>query len=363
MGKENLGAEFAPGGKERESGIELLRILAVAGVVILHYNSVGGALGYAPLNDLNFRILCALESAFICAVNTFMIISGYFMYGKLRVSLRKPVSLLVQLIVFEVTLYLLKVVAGQGAFAWKSLALCLIPADYFVILYVVTYLLSPYVNFLASKLGEKRLRKLLIMLFLLFSVQPWLVSIAGEVLNENMDSATTISLFGAQGGYTIVNFIMCFMIGLGIRCGSLKAYRPLPCLVAYMLSTLLVYFLSNWNWSISWVYYSPLVIIQAYSVFMLYKSMKINIRAINKLARAVFTVYLLHRTFLVRSRVIDFVQGSAFLMFGHMLATEIIIFALCFVVYQIWNMLTRAVSNCIFAKLGIPDINLESAQT
>ena len=125
MGKENLGAEWAPGGKERESGIELLRILAVAGVVILHYNSVGGALGYASLNDLNYRILCALESAFICAVNTFMIISGYFMYGKLRVSLRKPVSLLVQLIAFEGTLYLLKVLASQGEFAWKSLALCL----------------------------------------------------------------------------------------------------------------------------------------------------------------------------------------------------------------------------------------------
>ena len=67
--------------RDRESNIELLRILAMFGVIILHYNnpSIGG-LSFVKYGSLNYWFLNIAESIFVCAVNLFMIISAYF-YG------------------------------------------------------------------------------------------------------------------------------------------------------------------------------------------------------------------------------------------------------------------------------------------
>ena len=67
--------------KERQSNIELLRILAIMGVIVLHYNNplIGRGITYAKEGSVNFYILYFLESLFACGVDLFMLISGYFM--------------------------------------------------------------------------------------------------------------------------------------------------------------------------------------------------------------------------------------------------------------------------------------------
>lgn len=67
--------------KQRNSSIELLRILAMCGVIILHYNNknVGGAFAQVPPNTTNQYILFLLESLSIISVNLFLIVSGYFL--------------------------------------------------------------------------------------------------------------------------------------------------------------------------------------------------------------------------------------------------------------------------------------------
>ena len=60
----------------RNSSIELVRILAMCGVVLLHYNNatLGGGLTYAV--GANRAVLMLLESLFICAVDLYVLISG-----------------------------------------------------------------------------------------------------------------------------------------------------------------------------------------------------------------------------------------------------------------------------------------------
>ena len=70
----------------RNSNIELLRIILMFMVILLHFNNseMGGAFNYAENKPLNSFILYFLESLSICAVNCFMIISGYFLaYNKI----------------------------------------------------------------------------------------------------------------------------------------------------------------------------------------------------------------------------------------------------------------------------------------
>ena len=84
--------------KERQSNIELLRILAIMGVIVLHYNNAemgGGGLGYVAKDSINEWVLRFFESVFICAVDLFVLITGYFMC-KSQISIRKYVKLFLE---------------------------------------------------------------------------------------------------------------------------------------------------------------------------------------------------------------------------------------------------------------------------
>ena len=65
----------------RNSSIELLRIIAMMGVICLHYNSsiYGAALKLVTPNSLNQYYLHFIGSLFVCAVNLFIMISAYFL--------------------------------------------------------------------------------------------------------------------------------------------------------------------------------------------------------------------------------------------------------------------------------------------
>ena len=131
--------------QKRQSNIELLRILLMLGVVILHYNGVGGALYSA--HGINYFVVIIFESLFICAVDLFMLISGYFSCKSVKTVLQKPVRLVMQVTLFSVVFYIISN-AISGSFSLRSFIGTLIPTNYFVTLYIVVYLISPYLNLL-----------------------------------------------------------------------------------------------------------------------------------------------------------------------------------------------------------------------
>ena len=94
--------------RDRESNIELLRILAMLGVIILHYNnpSIGGGLSFVKSGSINYWFLNFSESVFACAVDLFIIISAYFMGSSNKRDLWKPTLLLAQVIIFSVSKYM-----------------------------------------------------------------------------------------------------------------------------------------------------------------------------------------------------------------------------------------------------------------
>lgn len=339
---------------ERQSGVELLRILAAMGVIALHYCNpgIGGGFKFVESGSINSSILLFVESLYICAVNIFMIISGYFMCRSLKADLKKPIGLLLQLIVFEVVLFLLKVLAGQGEFSWQQLFITAWPKDYFVIFYSVTYVLAPYINLMLRKLGKKRIRKLIIVIFLLFSVQPGVLWLIKRMTGIDITAASTITYIGSSGGYTIVNFVMCYIIGAGIGYGAIKLSKKVLAVLA-LACVLLIFYYRTWD------YCHPLVVIEAAAFFMLFKELPVQSKIINRLARASFTVYLLHRTFVVRAGVKLFVNRSPAIMLGHILAVQISIYLICFVVFIIWNLSAGRILDKLWAKFKAPAIVLE----
>ena len=87
---------------ERNSAIELLRIIAGMAVITLHFNffpSGGGAVQYA--DGITKMILVFIETLSICAVNVFVIISGYCNANSRKLNISRLLKLVIQTSLFS----------------------------------------------------------------------------------------------------------------------------------------------------------------------------------------------------------------------------------------------------------------------
>ena len=203
---------------KRQSNIELLRIMTMCGVIVLHYNNatIGGGLAYAQ--GINLVILYYLESLFACAVYLFVLISGYFMYTKQKRTLDKPFELLVQVILFGEIFYLLLLLVQHEPFKINDFFKRLIPSNWFVILYITIYFVSPFLNLAIQKIEEEGLlTKFMVILIFLFSIYPTCVDVLGEITRKEYVGLSSIGMYGSQWGYSIINFSLMYIIG-ACRC-------------------------------------------------------------------------------------------------------------------------------------------------
>ena len=72
------------GVRARKEGVDLLRMTAMAMVVLLHILGKGGVLGAAPFPSLRYGAAWLLEAAAYCAVDCYALVSGYVSGGRRR---------------------------------------------------------------------------------------------------------------------------------------------------------------------------------------------------------------------------------------------------------------------------------------
>ena len=317
--------------KGRNSAIEILRILAMCGVVILHYNhpSMGGAFSFAEMFSPKSYILYFLECMFACAVNTYLIISGYYMCGQKKISIWKLLKLIIEVIVIKEAVYILYVLMGMKTFSWKVVIIYLLPANYYVILYVALSLIAPFVNLLLDKLDTANFRKLLIVFGLVFAVWPTMVDVMITLSGNSLTGLSTVSMYGSQYGYCIVNFVLMYIIGAAIR-KKVFTLNSVVSVVGMLLSWGLMFVWSqialykNWGTSVVLSYCNPLVIISAVCVFFIFTNRKpFHSKIVNVLAKGSFTVFLLHTSLFRRSQIHTAVQGNIFGMVAHVILTSV----------------------------------------
>ena len=159
--------------KNRETNIELLRILALLGVIVLHYNGyVGHALELVAPRSMNYYVLSFLECVCACAVDLFVLISGYFLSQKDYTGWKKPVKLILEVILIKEVFYFVQVYKGEMDLNLHHLFGNALPNNYFAIYYCVLYMLAPYLNRVIRNANEKEQRRFLGLILLFFSICP-----------------------------------------------------------------------------------------------------------------------------------------------------------------------------------------------
>lgn len=276
--------------KQRDSNMELLRIVAMLLVMILHTDliSFDGLNVVDPVNEptLSFFRIAVQTTSFVC-VNVFILISGWY-------GIRPRFSRLSEFC-FQVLFFLLLSYGGHLLFndeVFFSLNmlihLFLLNGYWFVTAYLLLYILSPVLNAFVEKESRHQMKVVLILFYIFQTVYGWLED---EIL-------------WFDKGYSVVSFLGLYLLGRYMR-----IYQPNWCKASYrkdillfvvliMLQSVMVFIAFIWNIETItqkiFMNLSPLMILS--SVFLLLAFLKIKLQNnwINWIASSCFAAYLLH---------------------------------------------------------------------
>lgn len=275
---------------KREYGIDVLRLLAMFGVVMIHNLLQGGVLEAAT--GASIVAYWTLEMCGIVAVNVFAMISGYVGGGRVA-PFGRTISLYKMVYFYAIALTILfTLLFGKEAWSGIQLWRILLPflgKDYWYFnAYVVLMLIQPFLAKGIATLSKKQLRQTV-----------------GVLLLASGTAGYLDSLF-LMSGYSAIWLIIMYLTGAYIQtCAedfrNIKTYQLwavisvcVICLVAGCL-----YFAIYRGHNVSWftAYVNPIVIIQSVATFIVFQRYKIyNTRiqkCLIKLTPLTFSVYLI----------------------------------------------------------------------
>lgn len=318
---------------KRNYNLDLLKIVSIIFVIILHYNNgiMGGLLVNTKPGTLNFFIAHFSEILAIIACNLFVLISGYFLCKSNKIKIRKIVDIVILLFFYGIVIYAVSIFTGLTTFNKETFKSLLLTIDdrWFINIYVLLYILHPYINKIIFNINKKQYTMLILICVFFFSVWSSILEPEG-ILN--------LTTFVRDEGYGITNFIMLYFIGAYIRLYyDNKKMNKLVLFVIYILLSLLgtlIYY--NFPNAIS--YNFIINIINSVIVFLIFKNIKITKgKTISKFAECSLAIYIIHENLFIRGYIYkDIFSSSAFynssFMLINMIYSCIAIFIICAII-------------------------------
>lgn len=242
-------------------------------------------LGYSDWISWIVRSFC------ICAVDVFVLISGYF---GIHFRLNRLVSLDLQTLFYSIASLLFLIIIGYheiGVLDFHALIPIITKRYWFVTCYAVLYLLSPFINIVFALLSKEQLKTILIICFVLFYLWPTFNSLvlANQLISDN--------------GYGIVNFIYLYLLGRYIHeYGLFPSYSKFSFLITYIVSCSILALLQpivslvlGYEFKSLFAYNSLFVFISALGLFLFFERLSFSSTIINRLANNCLAVYLIHQ--------------------------------------------------------------------
>ena len=280
---------------ERNANIELLRMLAMVMVIILHNLAGSGAL--YEQSGLLYHFYWWMEALAVCAVDVFVLISGYFLCcSKFRIQNVFRILAVVWVYSFPLSL-LSALLSGNAVLTVSSLKMffpVLTKKYWFVNAYLALYLFSPFLNKLIRSLRKNQFAILLWMVIGLMILRPTLLPKAWA---QDMTA-----------GLSVFFFIALYFIAAWVRLyGKERKVSFLICLPAYLLLSLFLagvkaglmhLGISEDTASRYYSYDSAFVVLEALALFMAFlkarQPAEKKAHLINSAARYSFAAYIIH---------------------------------------------------------------------
>lgn len=341
---------------QRQSGVELLRVILLFGVIMIHYYEVA----HQSINSgINFELLYVLRSLSSSAVNTFIIISGFFMIKSYTRKPSKAITLILQVVILSEIEYLVEVMLGNEPLAIRHIVSSLVPRSYYTTLFVVLFIISPYINKLMNEMKIKDLHVFMWVNIIIFSIYSILTKVYSEIVHLDWFGINPIGAWGNQQGFNIVNFILLYTIGGYLRLsGLVEKITRKRIVIVFLVSTLVIILWSYLNRMFpkygqisAWCYDNPIVLLQGSSLFVFFYKIKFYNKIINRFATAVYASFILHYYYLNNyAMVSSFCEKSVVIMIVHYILFGVFTLLIGWLFYEFYNYIFKKIYNRIDRK-------------
>lgn len=268
----------------RQSNIELLRILSMFFVLVGHIN---GLIIRLPNKEVftsdmlsSFsRVL--IQGACIVGVNIFVLISGWF---GIKASLKGGSYFVFQFLFLIWVIYFLEIVTGLTIFDFQGLknSIGLTGEYWFVMAYLGMYILTPVLNVYVEQASKNQFRWLLISFYCFQCYYCWLSGFT------NYFEGYSVVFF--CGLYLTARYIRLYPIPF-LYNNSFKLY-VLISIVTSIFASIGIYFFDSPVRMLR--YDNPLVIISSISLLLSFTKLCFQNKYINIIAKSSFAVYIIH---------------------------------------------------------------------
>lgn len=328
--------------RDKNYGIDALRMLAMFMVVILHILTQGGILNATGRFTSQYEAGWLLQTAAFCAVDVYALISGYvWVYAKYQY--RNIIELWIQVVFYTVLITLLFWVFipdSVSAMEWiKAIFPVMFNQYWYFSSYAALFLFIPLLNVILEKMEKRKLQICIGMILLFFCcIQTLFYS----------------DVFGTNDGYSAIWLMILYLVGGYIRkYGKSENRKIAKFIVGYMimigftwLSKLLIeiltlYFLGEvraGNYLIS--YKSPTIFLAAVYLLLFFEKMEISPswkRVIRIFSPIAFGVYLIHNhplvcSYFLKNRFVGYAALPWLVEILAVLGTAIFINLICYAI-------------------------------
>lgn len=267
--------------KERNYGIEILRLLLMFMVCILHTLGRGGVLSACVAGTAEYRVFWLMEILSYCAVDGFAIISGYMATDKPR-KYEKLAEMWFQVFFYSFFVTLFFVIIGTYKdLTAKEVIKCLLPMTFgkywYFTAYFLLFLVTPILNRFLFEIDDARAKKVLAVTVVLFSVL--------AVMSDS---------FGTHGGYSALWLIVLYCLGvLAKKVKLFEAQKSLTLIVIWGCCILVTWGVFVFAGNARLVsYISPTILLSGMIMVILFSRIKISGTVVSKLSPLAFGIYL-----------------------------------------------------------------------
>lgn len=268
----------------RQSNFELLRLISMFYIILYHL------LWFFVIGSNNSTIYKALCIPLHVGVLCFVLISGYF---HIRPSWTGLYKLLFPLFLYYTPLTI------YGIFVYdtpiKELLFLSYSPYWFIRVYLFLFLIAPVLN---SFMENQKQRKYLLIVLAF-------ISIYMGMMNEPT----------LHNGKNVVYFSFLYVLGDSIKkneaCFSKFKTSMLVCCYLFLNTLLVILYCKYFNtvigtaiWKLSYIYCSPILIINAILLFLILSRMSFRSSWINYLSASVFSMYIIHHQYVILYKII-----------------------------------------------------------
>ena len=322
--------------RERNVGIDLLRIVSMLLVLTLHVLGQGGVLGAISKTSSpdSYNVAWLLETAAYCAVNCYALISGY-VGVKSKFKYTNIVVLWMQVAFYTVGFTVLYSFISPEVLGENSYYSAFFPvmkrAYWYFSAYFAIFFFIPLFNHVVNTLSKRQMRVAVISIVLIYSV-------FYTLSRTKLLGSAVADLFVMERGYSPIWLALLYIIGAYI-----SKYREdfkIPSAASFIIYAVAV--LISWleklnvKSSVLVSYTSPTILIAAIALLLAFSAMKCQkiSRIVAFISPAAFGVFLIHVnpliwTNLLKNHFALYADYPAWLMALCVIGTVIAIYIIC----------------------------------